>query len=131
MYVLLLDNYGGLTDTLYRYLSELGATVNVVPNDEIEVDEVREHAPERIVISPGPGTPAEAGISLPLIRELRIEIPILGIGLGHEAIGVAYGGRLIRVPDQSWQAIADDTWAVGSSVDYHRRSRPCASTRWP
>ena len=99
MRVLLLDNYDSFTYNLYQYLSELGATVEVFRNDEIEVDEVRERAPDRIVVSPGPCTPTEAGISLPLIRELGVDIPILGVCLGHQAIGAAFGGRVIRAPE--------------------------------
>ena len=99
MRILLLDNYDSFTYNLYQYLSELGADVDVRRNDEIEVDDVRALAPDKIVISPGPCTPAEAGISLPLIRELGIEIPILGVCLGHQAIGAAYGGKVIRAPE--------------------------------
>src|SRR5918997_48909 len=98
MNILLIDNYDSFTYNLYQYLSELGAQVAVKRNDEIEVDEIRELAPDKIVISPGPCTPAEAGISLPLIRELGVEIPILGVCLGHQAIGAAFGGHVIRAP---------------------------------
>jgi anthranilate synthase component 2 len=100
MRILLLDNYDSFTYNLYQYLSELGAQVEVYRNDEIEVDHIRELARVssgcKIVISPGPCTPAEAGISLPLIRELGAEIPILGVCLGHQAIGAAFGGRVVR-----------------------------------
>jgi anthranilate synthase component 2 len=99
MHIFLLDNYDSFTYNLYQYLSELGATVTVRRNDEIEVDEIRELAPDKIVISPGPCTPAEAGISLPLIRELGVDIPILGVCLGHQAIGAAFGGRVLRAPE--------------------------------
>lgn len=99
MHIFLLDNYDSFTYNLYQYLSELGATVTVRRNDEIEVDQIRELAPDKIVISPGPCTPAEAGISLPLIRELGIELPILGVCLGHQAIGAAFGGRVLRAPE--------------------------------
>lgn len=99
MNILLLDNYDSFTYNLYQYLSELGATVTVHRNDEIEVDEIRDLQPDKIVISPGPCTPAEAGISLPLIRELGVEIPILGVCLGHQAIGAAFGGRVLRAPE--------------------------------
>src|SRR3712207_4939003 len=99
MRILLLDNYDSFTYNLYQYLSELGAQVEVYRNDEIEVDQIRELAPDKIVISPGPCTPAEAGISLPLVRELGVEIPILGVCLGHQAIGAAFGGRVIRAPE--------------------------------
>lgn len=98
MHILLLDNYDSFTYNLYQYLSELGATVEVHRNDEIEVEAIRERAPDKIVISPGPATPTEAGISLTLIRELGVEIPILGVCLGHQAIGAAFGGQVIRAP---------------------------------
>ena len=98
MHVLLLDNDDPFTHELEGYLRELGATVDVHRNDEIEVDEVRRLAPAKIILSPGPDMPSEAGIVLPLIRELSIEIPILGIGLGHQAIAVAFGGRVIAAP---------------------------------
>lgn len=99
MKILLLDNYDSFTYNLFQYLSELGADVIVHRNDEIEVDEIRDLAPDKIVISPGPATPAEAGISVPLIRELGVQIPILGVCLGHQAIGAAFGGRVIRAPE--------------------------------
>ncbi len=98
MNVLLLDNYDSFTYNLYQYLAELGANVIVKRNDEIEVDDVRELEIDRIVISPGPCTPAEAGISVPIIRELCVEYPILGVCLGHQSIGAAFGGRVIRAP---------------------------------
>lgn len=98
MNVLLLDNYDSFTYNLYQYLSELGAHVIVKRNDEIEVDDVRDLEIERIVISPGPCTPVEAGISVPIIRELCVEYPILGVCLGHQSIGAAFGGRVIRAP---------------------------------
>ena len=99
MAVLLLDNYDSFTYNLYQYFCELGAEVVVKRNDEIEVDDIRQmEAIDRIVISPGPCTPAEAGISVPLIRELCMEYPILGVCLGHQSIGAAFGGRVIRAP---------------------------------
>ena len=97
MMVLLLDNYDPSTMKLAEYLREFGATVEIYRNDEIEVDEIRERAPERIVVSSGADTPAEAGISLPVIRELGVDTPILGIGLGHLAIAVAFGARVVPV----------------------------------
>ncbi|MBM7845816.1 MULTISPECIES: anthranilate synthase component II [Herpetosiphon] len=99
MAVLLLDNYDSFTYNLYQYFCELGAEVVVKRNDEIEVDDIRTmETIDRIVISPGPCTPAEAGISVPLIRELCMEYPILGVCLGHQSIGAAFGGRVIRAP---------------------------------
>lgn len=98
MRVLLIDNYDSFTYNLYQYLCELGAEVEVVRNDQITVAEVAARHPDRIVISPGPCTPAEAGISVDVIRELGSQIPILGVCLGHQAIGAAYGGVVVRAP---------------------------------
>ena len=97
--VLLIDNYDSFTYNLYQYLCELGASVTVVRNDRITVDEVRELAPEFIVISPGPGVPRDAGISVELVRALGSSIPILGVCLGHQAITEAYGGVVTRAPE--------------------------------
>jgi anthranilate synthase component 2 len=94
--ILVLDNYDSFTYNLVQYLGELGAAVKVARNDEITVDEARAMAPERIVISPGPGTPDDAGISLELIARLGTSVPILGVCLGHQAIGQAFGGRVVR-----------------------------------
>jgi anthranilate synthase component 2 len=96
--ILLLDNYDSFTYNLYQYLCELGADVVVKRNDELGVGDVMALAPQRIVISPGPCTPNEAGISVALIRELGGRIPILGVCLGHQAIGAAYGGAVVRAP---------------------------------
>jgi anthranilate synthase component II len=98
--ILLLDNYDSFTFNLYQALSELGADVLVVRNDKIDVDEVEQMAPrlDGIVISPGPCTPTEAGISVPLVQRLAGKTPILGVCLGHQAIGVAFGGTIARAP---------------------------------
>jgi anthranilate synthase component 2 len=96
--LLLLDNYDSFTYNLYQYLSELGAEVLVKRNDEVGVGDVAALTPEKIVISPGPCTPNEAGVSVALIRELGGAIPILGVCLGHQAIGAAYGGAVVRAP---------------------------------
>ncbi|HYI14593.1 MAG TPA: aminodeoxychorismate/anthranilate synthase component II [Thermomicrobiales bacterium] len=96
--ILLIDNYDSFTYNLYQYLCELGAEVQVARNDAISVHAVREMAPERIVISPGPCTPSEAGISVDLIQELAGQVPILGVCLGHQAIGAAFGARVVRAP---------------------------------
>ena len=94
--LLMLDNYDSFTFNLVQYLQSLGAEVRVERNDALTVDDVEKLAPERIVISPGPCTPNEAGISVELIKRLGANIPILGVCLGHQGIGQAYGGDVIR-----------------------------------
>jgi len=97
--ILLLDNYDSFTYNLAQYLGQLGETLEVRRNDQITVDEVVRLAPERIVISPGPSIPQRAGITVELIRRFAGEIPILGVCLGHQAIGHAFGGRVVRAPE--------------------------------
>jgi anthranilate synthase component 2 len=94
--LLMIDNYDSFTYNLVQYLGELGADVRVYRNDGITVEEVEALAPERVVVSPGPCTPNEAGISVPLIRALAGRIPILGVCLGHQSIGQAFGGRIVK-----------------------------------
>jgi anthranilate synthase component 2 len=94
--LLMIDNYDSFTYNLVQYLGELGQDVAVYRNDEIALEEVRALRPQRIVISPGPCTPSEAGISVPLIRRFAGEIPILGVCLGHQSIGQAFGGRIVH-----------------------------------
>ncbi|WP_368562521.1 aminodeoxychorismate/anthranilate synthase component II [Pseudoxanthomonas sp. UTMC 1351] len=94
--LLMLDNYDSFTYNLVQYLQSLGAEVKVVRNDAMTVDEIEKLAPERIVISPGPCTPNEAGVSLELIERLGRTTPILGVCLGHQSIGQAYGGDVVR-----------------------------------
>ena len=96
--ILLVDNYDSFTYNLAQYLGDLGCTVEVHRNDKISVEQIARRKPERIVISPGPCTPQEAGISIELIQELASKIPILGVCLGHQAIGAAFGGKIIRAP---------------------------------
>ena len=96
--ILLLDNYDSFTYNLYQYLCELGAEVEVRRNDKIGVEEVEALAPERVVISPGPCTPEEAGISVELIRRFAGRVPVLGVCLGHQAIGAAFGATIVRAP---------------------------------
>ena len=94
--LLILDNYDSFTYNLVQYFGELGAEMKIFRNDVITVEEVKALKPERICISPGPCTPNEAGISFELIREMGATTPILGVCLGHQSIGAAYGGRIIR-----------------------------------
>ena len=94
--ILLLDNYDSFTYNLAQYLGQMGQTLVVRRNDQITLDEIADLAPERIVISPGPGTPKQAGISIPIVKRFAGKIPILGVCLGHQAIGDAFGGRVIR-----------------------------------
>lgn len=94
--ILLLDNYDSFTYNVYQLLSELGAEVEVIRHDKITVDGIRKGGYEAMVISPGPGVPKDAGISEEAIRELGPELPILGICLGHQAIGEVYGGKVVR-----------------------------------
>jgi anthranilate synthase/aminodeoxychorismate synthase-like glutamine amidotransferase len=94
--LLLIDNYDSFVHNLARYIEELGQETLVVRNDALSVDQIRRLAPSAIVISPGPCTPNEAGISVPLIRELGGDVPILGVCLGHQALAQALGGRVVR-----------------------------------
>jgi anthranilate synthase/aminodeoxychorismate synthase-like glutamine amidotransferase len=94
--VFVLDNYDSFTYNLVQYLGELGARIEVRRNDELTVDEVEALQPERILLSPGPCTPGEAGILVPLIRHMAGKVPILGVCLGHQGIGEAFGGKVVR-----------------------------------
>ena len=94
--VFVLDNYDSFTYNLVQYLGELGAEVEVRRNDELTVEQVEALKPERILLSPGPCTPGEAGILAPLIRHMAGKVPILGVCLGHQAIGEAFGGQVVR-----------------------------------
>lgn len=99
MMILVIDNYDSFTYNIVQRLGELGAELSVYRHDKITVDRVQRLQPDRIVISPGPGFPRDAGISLELIRRLGAEIPLLGICLGHQSIGEAYGGRVVHAPE--------------------------------
>ena len=94
--LLMIDNYDSFTFNLVQYLQALGAQVEVVRNDALSVDEIERRAPERIVVSPGPCTPDQAGVSVEVIERLGARIPILGVCLGHQGIGQAYGGKVVR-----------------------------------
>jgi para-aminobenzoate synthetase component 2 len=97
--ILVIDNYDSFTYNLVQYLGELGAEIEVRRNDQTSVEEIERMAPERIVISPGPKTPNEAGICLDVIKGFSGRRPVLGVCLGHQAIGQAFGGKVIRAPE--------------------------------
>lgn len=99
MKVLMVDNYDSFTYNLVQYLGELGADVQVVRNDEIPVEAIDDITPDKIVLSPGPCTPTEAGISIPTLLRFAGKIPILGVCLGHQSIGQAFGGKIIRAKE--------------------------------
>jgi anthranilate synthase component 2 len=96
--VLVIDNYDSFTYNLVQYLGELGATLTVRRNDEATIEQLRALGPARVVISPGPGRPEHAGVSLDVIKEFGPRMPLLGVCLGHQAIGLAFGGEVIRAP---------------------------------
>ena len=97
--LLLIDNYDSFTYNLYQYLCELGEQVEVFRNDKIGLEDIDTMAPERIVISPGPGTPDDAGVSIDTIKRFAGKVPLLGVCLGHQCIGQVYGGEVVRAPE--------------------------------
>ena len=96
MKLLMIDNYDSFTFNIVQYFGELGAEVEVFRNDEISLDDIARRAPDRLVVSPGPCTPQEAGISVAAIQHFAGKLPILGVCLGHQAIGAAFGGKVVR-----------------------------------
>ncbi|WP_444943442.1 anthranilate synthase component II [Microbulbifer sp. ZKSA006] len=126
--ILMIDNYDSFTWNVVQYLEELGAQVLVKRNDEITLDEIEAMAPEKIVVSPGPCTPNEAGISLDTIRRFAGSIPILGICLGHQSIGQVFGGRVVRarqVMHGKTSPIVHNNLGV-----FHGLSNPFEATRY-
>ena len=129
--VLVIDNYDSFTYNLVQYLGELGAKVVVRRNDETSIDELRGLAHSRIVISPGPGRPEQAGVSLDVIKEFGPRMPMLGVCLGHQAIGLAFGGEVVRAPvpiHGKTSTVEHDGRGVFAGIT--RRFRPAAITRW-
>jgi anthranilate synthase/aminodeoxychorismate synthase-like glutamine amidotransferase len=126
--ILLLDNYDSFTYNLAQYLGELGCQVEVHRNDRISVEQIAGRKPERIVISPGPCTPQEAGISVELIQKLGGKIPILGVCLGHQAIGAAYGGKVIRAP-KLFHGKTSEIQHDGKGI-FHKLPNPFTATRY-
>jgi anthranilate synthase/aminodeoxychorismate synthase-like glutamine amidotransferase len=97
--ILVIDNYDSFTYNLVQLIGEMDHEIEVIRNDKVSVDRIRELAPNKIIISPGPGRPEDAGISLDLVKELSGEIPILGICLGHQTMGAAFGAKIIKAPE--------------------------------
>ena len=126
--VFVLDNYDSFTYNLVQYLGELGAEVVVRRNDQITVAEVAALRPQRIIVSPGPCTPQEAGISIELIRHFAGKVPLLGVCLGHQAIGAAFGGKVVRAPNLmhgKTSAVQHDGRGV-----FHGLPSPMTATRY-
>ncbi|AMX01530.1 anthranilate synthase component II [Microbulbifer thermotolerans] len=126
--ILMIDNYDSFTWNLVQYLQELGAHVKVVRNDEIAVEDIDALAPEKIMISPGPCTPNEAGISMDAIRRYAGRIPILGICLGHQSIGQVFGGKVVRARQVMHGKISP---IVHNNLGvFHGLSNPFEATRY-
>jgi anthranilate synthase/aminodeoxychorismate synthase-like glutamine amidotransferase len=126
--ILLLDNYDSFTYNLAQYLGEFGCTVEVHRNDKISVEHIAQRKPEAIIISPGPCTPQEAGISIELVRKLAGKFPILGVCLGHQAIGAAFGGKIIRAP-KLFHGKTSEIEHDGKGV-FRKLPKPFAATRY-
>eukprot|EP01037_Dinobryon_pediforme_P010854 gene10854-10934_t len=126
--ILLIDNYDSFTFNLVHFLGDLGAACEVVRNDQISVSEALERAPQAIVLSPGPCTPAEAGICLELIAAAAGRIPMLGVCLGHQAIGQAFGGHVVRAPAPMHGKVSDVTH--GGSDIFAGLPSPFGATRY-
>ena len=125
---MLLDNYDSFTYNLAQYLGELGCALEVHRNDKISVDEIARKKPEAIVISPGPCTPREAGISVELVKELAGKIPILGVCLGHQAIGEAFGGKVVRAKE-IFHGKTSEIFHDGGTI-FRELPKPFTATRY-
>ena len=126
--ILLIDNYDSFTYNLFHYLGELGADVKVFWNDKITLDEIQALHPDKILISPGPCTPKEAGVSCDIIRRFGERIPILGVCLGHQCIGAAFGGEIIRAPAIMHGKLSDVTH--DSRTIFRSLKNPFAAMRY-
>src|ERR1700679_2481975 len=127
--ILLLDNYDSFTYNLAQYLGQMGQDLEIRRNDQVTLDEIQDLRPERIVISPGPCTPKEAGVSIPLIQRFAGKIPILGVCLGHQAIGAAFGGNVIRAP-QLMHRKTSEIQHDGKSI-FRELPKPFVATCFP
>lgn len=126
--ILVIDNYDSFTYNLVQYIGESGGCVEVYRNDELSVAEIVALSPEKIVISPGPGTPDDAGVSVPLIHAVKGKIPLLGVCLGHQSIGAALGGRVVRaasIMHGKTSQVYHDSQGIFSGVD-----NPFVATRY-
>lgn len=126
--ILMIDNYDSFTYNLVQYLGELGADVVVKRNDQITIEEIEKLAPERIMISPGPCTPTEAGISLNVIEHFKGKLPIFGVCLGHQSIGQAFGGNIIRAKE-IMHGKTSDIYHQGSGI-FKGLTNPFKATRY-
>ncbi len=126
--ILLLDNYDSFTYNLAQYLGELGCQVQVHRNDKISVEDIARRKPEKIVISPGPCTPQDAGICIELIQKLAGKIPILGVCLGHQAMGAAFGGKIVRAP-KLFHGKTSEIEHDGKGI-FRKLSNPFTATRY-
>ena len=126
--ILVIDNYDSFTYNLVQYLGELGADLVVYRNDQISLEEIADIAPEKIVISPGPCTPNEAGISVALVQHFAGEIPILGVCLGHQSIGQAFGGKIVGAPTIMHGKVSEIHHS-GESI-FQRLPEPFIATRY-
>ena len=126
--ILLLDNYDSFTYNLAQYLGELGCRVEVHRNDKISVEDIVRRRPEKIVISPGPCTPQDAGICIELIQKLAGKIPILGVCLGHQAMGAAFGGKIVRAP-KLFHGKTSEIQHDGKGL-FRKLSNPFTATRY-
>jgi para-aminobenzoate synthetase component II len=126
--ILLLDNYDSFTYNLAQYLGELGCQLEVHRNDKISVEEIARRKPQAIVISPGPCTPQEAGVSVELIEKLAGKFPILGVCLGHQAVGAAFGGKIVRAP-KLFHGKTSEVCHDGKGI-FHKLPNPFVATRY-
>ncbi|MEM9397585.1 MAG: aminodeoxychorismate/anthranilate synthase component II [Pseudomonadota bacterium] len=126
--LLMIDNYDSFTYNVVQYLSELGARVRVIRNDELDLDEIEALAPEKIVISPGPCTPNQAGVSMAVIERFAGELPLLGICLGHQSLGQVFGGRVVRAQTVMHGKVSD-IHHNGSGV-FRNLPSPFVATRY-
>ena len=126
--LLVIDNYDSFTYNLVQYFGELGSEMKVIRNDAMSIDEIRDLAPERICISPGPCTPNEAGVSCDVIREFGKDIPILGVCLGHQSIGQVFGGEVVRA-ERLMHGKTSQVFHTGKSV-FEGLQSPLTATRY-